>query len=58
MNLLIAILLYLGFSYTPEQVNALASANNEEVLQATHIRDNNLYICNEEGVVFDVTVNP
>lgn len=59
MNLLVAILLYLGFNYSPEQVTTLqASGQDENVEYAKYVRDNNFYTCNEEGVVIDVTVNP
>jgi len=59
MNLLIAILLYLGYAYTPGQVTSPQTATQvQNVNYAKYINDNHFYTVNEEGVVIDVDVNP
>jgi hypothetical protein len=60
MDLLIAILMYLGYSYNPAQINEMNEANvqDENVKYAEYIIDNRYYSVDDEGVVIDVDVNP
>ncbi|MEO8085746.1 MAG: hypothetical protein ABI763_02940 [Bacteroidota bacterium] len=61
MNLLISILLAMGFHYTPAQIPPGQTPLNpaDPIAYATFIRDNGLFhITAEEGVVIDVDVNP
>jgi|GEM_PF-6425595 len=60
MDLLIAILMYLGYSYTPAQLSAQTAAHVDDpnVKYATYIIDNRYYSLDEDGVVIDVDVNP
>jgi hypothetical protein len=61
MELLIAILLQLGFYYTPEQVNSIQTtgAPNEEIINAQHIIQDHLYHYDEDGgVVIEDDVDP
>ena len=61
MELLIAILLKLGFFYTPEQVNTIRTTGvpNEEIIYAEHIIDDHLYHYDEDGgVVIEDDVDP
>lgn len=60
MTLLIAILLKLGFYYTPEQVTLLSSTGQDEnVIYAQHIIDDGLYHYDADGgVVLEDGVDP
>ncbi len=59
MDLLIAILMYLGYTYTPAQLNAQTAATQDpNVKYAKYIIDNRYYSLDEDGVVIDVDVNP
>jgi hypothetical protein len=59
MALLIAILLKLGFYYTPEQAETGSNSQNEEVIYAHHIIDEGLYHYDEDGgVVIEDDVDP
>lgn len=61
MELLLAILLKLGFYYTPDQVTAIrvSGAPNEEIFYAQHVVDEHLYHYDEEGgVVIEDDVDP
>ena len=59
MELLILILMKLGFSYTPAQFNVPSTAQQEEVIYAQHIINEGLYHYDEDGgVVIEDDVDP
>ena len=60
MELLIAILLKLGFYYTPDQLQVLqTTGTDEQVVYAQHIIDDHLYYYDEDGgVVIEDDVDP
>ena len=61
MELLIAILLKLGFYYTPEQIQnqQINNTQTEEIIYARHIADEHLYHYDQEGgIVIEDDVDP
>jgi hypothetical protein len=59
MSLLIAILLALGFHYTPEQIQTGAGAPDANVIHAQQIIDEGLYYYGEDGgIILEDDVDP
>lgn len=59
MDLLVAVMIALGFHYSPEQITSLSGTSNEELKKATLIIENHLYRYDADGgIVIEDGVNP